>query len=208
MRSSRSTLLFLSSVMVVVALLSPAGPAHARRPWGPAPGPAIAPVTAPAQARAIVEKLQKRRLELYRKLEAQLAPARRRAVKQLQALQDRYTRAAKLDEALAIRTLLRQVSGVRPDPGALRAQPGDVGKAFLYEVVGSTSGTIWGTQTYTTDSHLATAAVHAGVLRPGERGVVRVWILPGQPSYQGSAQNGVTSNSYGGWGLSFSVERR
>lgn len=182
--------------------------AIARRPWGPAPGPAITPVAVPAQARVIVERLQKQRLALYRKLEAQLAPARRRAVKELQTLQDRYTRAAKLDEALAIRALLRQVSGVRPDPGALRARPADVGKAFLYDVVGSASGAIWGTQTYTTDSHLATAAVHAGVLRPGERGVVRVWILPGQPSYLGSASNGVTSHGYGSWGLSFSVERR
>ena len=128
-------------------------------------------------------------------------------MRKLKRLQDRYCKQAKLDEALAVRAKIYEVLGVRPDPGALRAQPGDVGKSFLYDVRGSKKGSVWGTQIYTTDSNLATAAVHAGVLKPGQRGIVRVRIFPGQPNYHGTAAHGVTSQSYGSWGLSFTVER-
>ena len=40
--------------------------------------------------------------------------------------------------------------------------------------VGATSGTVWGTHTYTDDSSLAAAAVHAGVLEPGQAGFDRL----------------------------------
>ena len=52
---------------------------------------------------------------------------------------------------------------------------------------------MWGTDVYTSDSTLATAAVHAGVLQPGQTGVVKVTILPGQAAYQGSTRNSVRS---------------
>ena len=94
-----------------------------------------------------------------------------------------------------------------PDPGEVLASPQDVGKSYLYEVTGSAEGSIWGTEVYTTESHLASAAVHAGVLAPGEKGVVRVRIIAGQKSYLGSTHNGVTSEGYGPWNCSFTVER-
>jgi hypothetical protein len=174
----------------------------------PSPAAGQAQGAMPAAAQAIVDKLEKERQRIYREAEAKLAPYRQRAAKKLKALQDRYTRAAKLDEALAVRSKVREVLGIRPDPGGLRATPGDIGRSFLYEVVGSAQGAIWGSGVYTTDSHLATAAVHAGVLKVGERGIVRVWVRPGQPSYQGSTANGVTSYGYGSWSLSFTVERK
>jgi hypothetical protein len=40
---------------------------------------------------------------------------------------------------------------------------------------------------------IAAAAVHSGALRLGESGYVRVTVLSGQQSYQGSEQNGVKS---------------
>ncbi len=58
-------------------------------------------------------------------------------------------------------------------------------------------GGIWGTDIYTDDSTLATAAVHAGYLTNGEVGTLIVKILPGQSSYAGTTRNGVTSFSYG-----------
>jgi hypothetical protein len=56
---------------------------------------------------------------------------------------------------------------------------------------------------YTTDSRLAMAAVHAGILKDGETGVVKVKIVAGQASYAGSAKNGVTSSAYGNYGGSY-----
>jgi hypothetical protein len=94
-----------------------------------------------------------------------------------------------------------------PDPGNLIAHRGHAEGPLYFEVTGSTSGAVWGTDIFTDDSNLATAAVHAGVLADGEAGVVKVNILPGQDGYQGSESNGVTSWDYGTWSGSYSVEK-
>lgn len=66
-------------------------------------------------------------------------------------------------------------------------------------------GTVWGSGTYTTDSRICRAAVHAGAIQAGGGGVVVVTPAPGQQAYQGSGANGVTTSSYGPWTASFSV---
>src|SRR5262249_12889833 len=81
------------------------------------------------------------------------------------------------------------------------------GKVFYFEVTGAAGGGIWGSDIYTDDSQLATAAVHAGVLRAGEKGVVKVTILPSQAYYTGTTRNGVTSGSFGAFGGSYRLER-
>ncbi len=48
--------------------------------------------------------------------------------------------------------------------------------------------------------------MHAGVLRPGESGIVNVPIGPGQLSYPGSHRNGVISGRWEGYGLSYRIE--
>jgi hypothetical protein len=62
---------------------------------------------------------------------------------------------------------------------------------------------IWGTDTYTDDSSICTAAVHAGLITLAAGGTVTIEIRPGQDSYTGSDRNGVTSNDYGTWGGSY-----
>ena len=81
------------------------------------------------------------------------------------------------------------------------------GKEFDVQVVGSADGSVWGGDNgvYTDDSSLAAAAVHAGLLKNGERGVVRVRILPAQDHYAGSNRNGITSESWESWGGSFQL---
>lgn len=64
---------------------------------------------------------------------------------------------------------------------------------------------VWGTDVYTDDSRLCTAAVHAGVI-PISGGPIVATILPGQDHYDATTQNGVTSLSYGSWNGSYSVE--
>ena len=102
----------------------------------------------------------------------ELAPLVRGLLDQLRALQQRYAREGLLDEALAIRARVRQLRGdllgVRPDPGTLSEfSTADVGRTALIEVVGRADGSAWGTDVYTSDSRLATAAVHAGLVRRG-----------------------------------------
>jgi hypothetical protein len=85
-----------------------------------------------------------------------------------------------------------------PDPGSLTAyqQPQHVGKSFTFRVTGAVGGSVWGTGTYTLDSTLAAAAVHAGALKLGETGNVTVTILGPSMGFVGSTQNGVTSVGY------------
>lgn len=68
---------------------------------------------------------------------------------------------------------------------------------------GTTSTSIWGTDTYTDDSLVGKAAVHAGKLAAGQSGVVAVTLVPGLSSYVGSTRNGVSSGSYGSWTNSY-----
>ncbi len=79
----------------------------------------------------------------------------------------------------------------------------EVGKIVYFRVKGADNGRVWGTQVYTNDSDLATAAVHAGVLSVDQSGIVAVRILPGQSEYEASIRNGITSNSYGGYDCSY-----
>ena len=62
------------------------------------------------------------------------------------------------------------------------------------EAVGA--GTVWGTDVYTGDSGLCSAAAHAGAVRR-DGGVITVYREAGRDLYIGSARNGVTSNDYG-----------
>ena len=57
-------------------------------------------------------------------------------------------------------------------------------------------GTVYGTDIYRTGCSLASAAVHAGVVAPGEKAVVRVTIMPQHPEFAGTTRNGVTSQAW------------
>jgi LCCL domain len=65
-------------------------------------------------------------------------------------------------------------------------------------------GDVWGTDVYTDDSSICTAAVQAGLIQRVAGGRVSVRIEPGRDKYEGSTRNGVTSDDYGSWKGSFS----
>jgi hypothetical protein len=97
---------------------------------------------------------------------------------------------------------------VRPNPGNLTEYRDKAYQSFFFQVTGASSGSIWGSgSVYTDDSPLATAAVHAGALKDGESGIVRVTVLPGYDHYDGATSNGVTSQSYAEWQGSYRVDR-
>jgi hypothetical protein len=163
--------------------------------------------TLPPEAQSVLSTYEKKAQAIRDKAEREMQPHLDKAIAELQALQDQYCQQKKLDEAVAIRDRIRQLRGIQSDPGALRVSEADIGKTMLFEVTGGTSGVVWGTEVYTSDSHVGTAAVHQGLLKPGEKAVVRVKVIPGQASYLGSTKNGVTSTSYGTWGVSFVLGR-
>jgi hypothetical protein len=68
------------------------------------------------------------------------------------------------------------------------------------------ASSLWGTGTYTDDSSICTAGVHAGVIDLDKGGEVTFTLLPGEESYKGSEANGITSNDYGSWSGSFRID--
>lgn len=69
------------------------------------------------------------------------------------------------------------------------------------------TGAVWGTDVYTDDSNVCTAAIHAGIISSASGGAIGIIIAPGESSYTGSTRNGVTSASYGTWPGSYRVVR-
>lgn len=165
----------------------------------------------PADAAEILTAFEQRADAIREHAEQKIDRHRQRLLHELQDLQDCYTRAAKLDEAVAVRDAIRQLIEQRfdaqPDPGTMSAYHAREGQSFYFRVTGSTSGSIYGTHVYTSDSSLAVACVHSGVLEAGETGIVKVTMLPGQPSYEQSTRNGVTSNAWSSYSSSYKVER-
>jgi hypothetical protein len=83
---------------------------------------------------------------------------------------------------------------------------GRVGTRFVYTCPSyGIAGTVWGTDVYTDDSSVCTAAVHAGRITLAGGGSVTIEIRPGETAYTGSARNGITSNNWGSWVGSFVI---
>ena len=83
------------------------------------------------------------------------------------------------------------------DRGA-QGQRGKNGQRFSYNCPpgGRAASSLWGSDIYTDDSSICTAAVHAGVITLASGGTVTIEIRPGQGSYRGSTRYGVTSNNW------------
>jgi hypothetical protein len=88
---------------------------------------------------------------------------------------------------------------VLPNPGNLVRFRAQLGDQLTFLVNGSGHQGVWGTDIYSDNSDLGTAAVHAGLLKVGETGKVTVELLPGQSSYEGSKRNGVSSGDFQRW---------
>jgi hypothetical protein len=166
----------------------------------------------PAAAREIYKQHEEELAEIPKKAQAEAKKRLDKAAAELQKVQDAYCKEAKLDEAVAVRDVIRLlrggVTGALADPGYVNNAAADIGKVSYYEVTGVDAGqSIYGTDVYTTGSHLGMAAVHCGLLRPRQKGIVKVTILPGQAEYAATTRNGVTSIAYGKWDVSFKVER-
>lgn len=101
-----------------------------------------------------------------------------------------------------------------PDDTALRAawaltaveHRGDEGAKFTYECPPSNAlivYSVWGTGTYTDDSSVCTAGVHAGLITIEDGGTLTIEMRPGEAAYDGTVANGITSGDWGAWSSSF-----
>ena len=83
----------------------------------------------------------------------------------------------------------------------------EVGKTLKFRCpADGKPGNVWGTDTYTLDSSICTAAAHAGKIQLETGGPVTIEMRPGESSYKGSTRNGIKSNDYEQYGSSFIVK--
>lgn len=108
--------------------------------------------------------------------------------------------------------LTRKSEAVRkagpPAPETASGFSGKLGKRFDVEVIGKTDGWVWGTDVYTDDSNIAAAAVHAGLVKVGERAIVTLTIVESPDRHVSTTRNGVTSVTYGPYNSSFILQRK
>lgn len=82
----------------------------------------------------------------------------------------------------------------------------DVGQTYKFQCPDNgIPEMIWGSDIYTADSSICTAAVHAGVITLEKGGVVTLEFRPGRMTYGSTVRNGITSNTFGEFAHSFVV---
>lgn len=123
-------------------------------------------------------------------------------MKVIQELVAYFDRRGKLSRA-QIRALLDRGYLAADAPANFLDLAEPIGATYYFRVAGASEGPLWGTDVYTGDSTLAVAAVHAGLVKPGESAVVRVESVAPPPQFSGCVRNGVTSHDFGRYGSAF-----
>src|SRR5829696_1193933 len=111
---------------------------------------------------------------------------------------------------LLVPAFMPAMSGARPDAHAAADGSGwsanavgfrgRNGEQFTYDCPAyGTVAAIYGTDIYTDDSSVCTAAVHVGLISLAGGGTVTIEIRPDAGSYTASTRNRVTSNAYPAW---------
>jgi hypothetical protein len=84
---------------------------------------------------------------------------------------------------------------------------GEAGKTYTFRCPGEGSAkSIYGSDIYTDDSSICTAAVHVGLITVERGGVVTIEIRPGRSNYGSTTRHGIKSINFGEYGRSFVVQ--
>jgi hypothetical protein len=98
------------------------------------------------------------------------------------------------------------LKNVLADPGNMLGHNQDIGKSFAFRVTGQASY-CYGTDVYTTDSPLASVAVHMGLLKPGETGVVIASVVASPPMFVSSSRHGITSSGWSQYPAGYTLRK-
>ena len=127
-------------------------------------------------------------------------------MKGIQELVAYFDRRGRLTPA-QITTLLDQGFLAADAPQNMLELCDPVGSTYYFRVTGDVNGPLWGTDVYTGDSSLAVAAVHAGLVKPGDTVVVKVVSVAPPAQFAGSTRHGVASHDFGRYGSAYSLAR-
>jgi hypothetical protein len=89
---------------------------------------------------------------------------------------------------------------------AAAAFKGEAGQTYRFSCPSDgTAQAVYGSDIYTDDSSICTAAVHAGVISRARGGMVTIEIRPGRSTYGSTLRHGIKSVNFGQYGRSFVV---
>jgi ribosomal protein S27E len=88
----------------------------------------------------------------------------------------------------------------------IHAEPGAVRRVSCPSGCAQT-GVVWGSDPYTGDTPICTAAIHAGLISNDRGGELMIVLEEGKPAYRGSKRNGIQSNDWGASRASFRFKR-
>jgi hypothetical protein len=125
-------------------------------------------------------------------------------MKAVQELVAYFDRRGKLSSG-QLRKLLEQGFLAADAPMNMMGLCDTVGASYYFRVRGTFEGVVWGTDTYTGDSTLAVAAIHAGLVKADETAIVKVTVVAPLQQYKGSARHGVFSRDFGRYGTAYQL---
>jgi hypothetical protein len=125
-------------------------------------------------------------------------------MKAIQELVAYFDRRGRLSPA-QIRELAEQGFLASDAPANMLDLCDPVGSTYYFRVTGADQGPVWGTDVYTGDSALAIAAVHAGLVKPGETVIVKVVSVEPPATFAGSQRHGVASHDFGRYGSAYTL---
>ena len=117
-------------------------------------------------------------------------------MKAVQELVAYFDRRGKISRRM-LKQLLEQNYVASEAPSNMHGLCDVVGATYYFRITGALEGQVWGTDTYTRDSSLSAAAVHTGLLKPGQSAVLRVTVVQPPDTYPGTSRHGVTTTNYG-----------
>ena len=127
-------------------------------------------------------------------------------MKVVQELVNYFDRKGKLSPK-QLRNLLEQGFLAADAPATMHGLCDTIGTSYYFRVIGQVDGSLWGSDVYTGDSLIGTAAVHAGLVKPLEVAVLKVTVVAPPSQFAGSVRHGVTSHDFGRYGSAYRLSR-
>jgi hypothetical protein len=165
----------------------------------------------PEDAAQMIAKLDEDLSIIERDAKAKIKTLKANAIPQLRILLGASSKAGNLPIATHAREAIQYLEQgylhpVKINYSLMELRP-VIGNVYFVEVTCRVAGALYGTDSFTSDSSIPSAAIQLGLAKPGETVILKVTVLPGQASFEGSTRNGVTSSSYGPYSMAFKLER-
>jgi hypothetical protein len=171
----------------------------------------VGPFAMPEDAAILLTGLEAESTLVEQEYKSKIRAIREEAIAPLKTLQSNLSQSGQLSPAVQARDAIQYLSKgylhpVKIKSSLMELQP-VIGKTYFIEITGRNEGSIYGTDYFTADSNVPSAAVHSGLVQVGETTVLKLIVLSAQTSFLGSNRHAVASSNYGPYWMAYKLER-